>query len=287
MPYSSNLSTQAPYCLGNRLSPPLAQLPARRYAPVITRTRAPGVRAPWVRLSAGSAAHGNRNDHLGGLLNRGVIGDVGPPLPRSTCGPSSRLFFARVSGRPQPVPAFVKFTPQFGGISGDHGVHAARARVTPCLEGQPSPARTDVEREFWERGPQPDQFRPHPRRSTWPRTHDGPPGQRQPIAVRMLWPGSASALIVTWWRVVCAGGHEPVRPWICPEPRHSRHERRTHSAWPRVNVPTVQARRDRWNFQPWPRQAGQLSCWASVLRMPPRSTTCRYEPITPGVLTVR
>ena len=170
--------------------------------------------------------------------------------------------------------AFLKFTPQLPGISGDHGVHAARARITPRLERQPAPARADGEREFRERSPQPDQFRPHPRRSARPCM------QRRP-------PGGASALVASVGRVFCAGGHDPVMLWICPVPRHSRHERRTHSAWPRVNVPTVQARRERRNFHPWPRQAGQLSCWASVLRMPPRSTTSRYEPITHGVLTVR
>jgi hypothetical protein len=60
-----------------------------------------------------------------------------------------------------------------------------------------------------------------------------------------------------------------------------------HSACPLASVPTVQARRERWNFHPWPRHAGQLSCWGAELRMPPRSTTSRYEPITNGVLTVR
>ena len=74
---------------------------------------------------------------------------------------------------------------------------------------------------------------------------------------------------------------------ICPEPWHSTHERRTHSAWPRLSVPTVQARRERWNFHPCPRQAKQISCRSLVLRMPSRLPTCRYEPITLGVLTVR
>ena len=55
---------------------------------------------------------------------------------------------------------------------------------------------------------------------------------------------------------------------IRPDPWQSRHERRTHSAWPLVMVPTTHARRERWNFHPWPRHAGQLSNWALVLCMP-------------------
>ena len=120
------------------------------------------------------------------------------------------------------------------------------------LEHRPAPARADAERELRERGPNRiSSARIHggaarlPRRER-PAIQPPAPSRTDTPAMQRQHPRRELA--------ACRLPRRPrsVRLWICPEPRHSRHERRTHSAWPRVSVPTVQARRERRNFHPWP-----------------------------------
>ena len=200
---------------------------------------------------------------------------------------SLRFFFlpprATVSALPPDLPPSSRHNSP--GIGKYHRIQVTGACVSPPGLRTSSPRQPGQmpNVELRECSSQPDQLRPHPRRSRPPlrttatccparspsRT-SAPPrhGQRprrEPVARRF-----------------------PRRPQgqpgfrICPEPWHSTQECRTHSAWPRLSVPTVHARRERWNFHPWPRQARQISCRSSSLRMPPRSRQLVTNPLHSG-----
>src|ERR1035441_8555498 len=77
MPYLGYLATQAPYCLGDLVVTPSS--------PSIHPAQRPERPATLIAgLLATHAAHGDDDsgDHLGVLLQRRVIADPGPPLPR-------------------------------------------------------------------------------------------------------------------------------------------------------------------------------------------------------------
>ena len=107
--------------------------------------------------------------------------------------------------------ACLQLAPQLPGIVGDHRVQVTSARLPPGLEHRPPPARADAERELRERSPQPDQLRPHPRRSRLPPVQQRPAVQRQAPVIPMRLYGAASVLAASWWRVVFTGGHGSAR----------------------------------------------------------------------------
>src|SRR6266550_6111409 len=124
---------------------------------------------------------------------------------------SPRLLPGCVCNRPLLRLACLQLAPQLPGVMGDHGVQITSAHLPPCLEHRTPPARADAERELRERGLQPDQLRPHPRRSRLLSAQQRPAVQRQAPVIPLRLHGAASVLSAKWWRVVFPRGHGSAR----------------------------------------------------------------------------
>ena len=209
------------------------------------------------------------------------------PLPAQTPNPaahptSPRFFPGGVGYRPLLRLACLQLAPQLPGILGDHRVQATRARLPHASNTGPrQPGQMPNENSGNAACNRTSSARIHGGAACLPRNSDLVSSARP-----QSYQCACTAPPASWSRAggVSSSPAATDQPGfrMCPEPWHSMQERRTHSAWPRLSVPTVQARRERWNFHPWPRQARQISCWSSVLRMRPRFRHLVTNPLHSG-----